>query len=142
MNREQLHAYFDGELEPSEAARLEEALRSDPALAGELERLRALDGALGDLPGHEAPAEFTARVLAAARRRRRGLLVRLAVPLAAAAALALAVFLPRPDHPAAPEELFTTQDHLDYVWEVDAETYGSFALSELEDAILAELEVS
>jgi anti-sigma factor RsiW len=142
MNREQIHAFFDGELGPGEVARLEEALRSDPALAAELEQLRALDGALESLPGHEVPADFTARVLAAVRQRRRGLWMRLGAPLAAAAALALAVFLPRFDRSGAPEELFTTEEHLDYVWETDAGTFGSFALSELEDAILAELEVS
>jgi anti-sigma factor RsiW len=142
MNRELLYAYLDGELAPGERARLERELAADASLAAELERLRSVNGALDMLPGHEAPEEFTRRVLLAARRGRRGVLLRIAVPLAAAAAILVAVLFSQFSAPGDGEDLFSTQDHLDYVWEVDAETYGSMTLEDLEDQILEELELT
>jgi len=137
MSYEMLHDYFDGRLAPDEAARFERALDADPQLRERLRELRELDAALETLPGYRAPADFTARVLEAARRRRTPLVLRIALPLAAAAALLLAVFLAEPK----------TEEPLDYgapdyVWEADVETYGSLALTDMEDLILAELEAS
>lgn len=141
MNKELLYAYLDGELNPEEAARLEARLAADAALSEELAALRQVDATLDALPGHEVSDDFTERVAAAARPRR-GILLRLGLPLAAAAALALAVFLPRTDRPSPPAEppTFTTEEHLDYVWEADGETFGSLSLNELEGQILVELD--
>ncbi len=134
MSDERLHAYFDGQLPPEEKARFERELAADPRLAEGLRGLRELDAALGMLPGHAAPADFTARVVRAARRRRAGAVLRLFVPLAAAAAVAVAVFLPpRVSHPLPARETA-------YIWESDIETYGSLALTDLEDEILEEIE--
>jgi anti-sigma factor RsiW len=128
-----LHDYLDGNLPPDEKARFEAALASDPDLRGRLRELHELDDALGTLPGHAAPRDFTARVVRAARRRRWGAILRLAVPLAAAAGVALAVLSTRrPVAPAPAEDV--------YIWETDEETYGSLALTDLEDLILKELE--
>ena len=141
MNREMLYAYLDGELSPEEAARLEAALAEDRALRLDLEQLRRVENALETLPGRDAAEGFTERVVAAARRKRPGgLLVRLAVPLAAAAALVLAVFVPRGETGPSPGDPFTNDEHLDYVWESDAETFGSLSLDELEGQILEELD--
>jgi len=137
MSHEKLHDYFDGELPADEAERFERALAGDPELSGHLRELRELDAALELLPGHRAPADFTARVLRASRRRLAPLVLRLAVPLAAAAALVLAVVLARPE-----EANGTSYGAPDYVWEADVETYGSLALTDMEDLILEELEAS
>jgi anti-sigma factor RsiW len=142
MNREHLYAYLDGELPPGDRARFEQKLAADASLAAELERVRFADRALDTLPGHDAPADFTRRVLLAARRGRRGRLLRIAVPLAAAAAILVAVLFSQSSTPGERHDVFSTQDHLDYVWEVDAETYGSMTLEDLEDQILEELELT
>ncbi len=141
MNTEPLYAYLDGELTQQEAERLEARLSADPALAAELAALRDVDAALGTIPGYDASDGFTERVVAAARPRR-GLLVRLGLPLAAAAALALAVFMPPGTAPSGPADAstFTTEEHIDYVWEADGETFGSLSLNELESQILLELD--
>lgn len=138
MNIEQLYAYLDGELSPAEAAEVERAAAADPAVALQLDELRALDQALGALPGVETDGEFTERVVRAARRRRSGRIVRLLIPLAAAAAILVAVVWNGREE-AAPAEIFTAEDYADYVWEADAETYGTLALDDLEDEILKEL---
>ncbi|MCZ6573335.1 MAG: zf-HC2 domain-containing protein [Planctomycetota bacterium] len=138
MNKELLYAYLDGELNPEEAARLEARLAADSTLAEELAALRQVDAALDALPGHEVSDDFTERVAAAARPRR-GILLRLGLPLAAAAALALAVFLPSDEPPVVSSDPFSTEEYIDYVWEADAETYGSLSLNELEGQILEEL---
>lgn len=132
MSDERLHAYFDGQLPPEEKARFERDLAADPRLSEALRELRELDAALGSLPGHAAPKDFTARVVRSARRGRAGAVLRILVPLAAAAAVAVAVFLPRAEQPA--------QEAAAYIWESDVETYGSLALTDLEDEILKEIE--
>lgn len=139
-DRERLHAYLDGELSPEEVADVERALASDPDLVAELEALRGVDEALGALPGCEAPADLADRVLAKARRPRRRVLA-LLVPLAAAAAALLAVTL-REAQPPAPQDPFSLDEHLGYVWEADAETFGTLALGDLEERILQELETT
>lgn len=127
-----LHDCLDGRLPPEERARFDRELAADPDLRERLRELREVDAVLGALPGHSAPADFTARVVRAARRRRTGIL-RLAMPLAAAAAVVLAVLLAR-----TPEKPVPAEDG--YIWESDVETYGSLALTDLEDQILEELE--
>lgn len=84
IDDETLYAYLDGELPPAEAARVEEALGSDPALAEKLAQQRALrerlDAAFGPIASEPVPvaviaAAQPARVidLAEARAERRRL---------------------------------------------------------------------
>jgi anti-sigma factor RsiW len=134
MSDERLHGYFDGHLPAEERARFERELAADPRLSEGLRDLRELDEALGTLPGHHAPSDFTARVVRAVRRRRTGAILRLGVPLAAAAGVLIAVLFLRPS-PEAP-----AQEEAAYIWESDVETYGSLALTDLEDEILKEIE--
>ena len=142
MNPELLHTYLDGELTPEEAARIENELAADPRLARELEALRAVDEALESLPAREAPPDLAERVLERARKLRRGRILRIALPLAAAAAAVLIAVLPFGGDPGPPAEIFTAQDYLDYTWEADSETFGSLALTDVEDLILEELEAT
>jgi len=127
-----LHEFLDGRLAPEERAGFERELAADPLLRDRLRELREVDALVAALPGHVASPGFAARVVRAARRRRLGLLLRVAVPLAAAAAVLLAAFL-RPDAGPPPP----AEDG--YIWESDEETYGSLALTDLEDLILEEL---
>ena len=141
MNTETLHAYLDGELDAAERSRVERALETDASLRAELKALRAVHAALGALPEIEASTDFTDRVVEAARPRRRGLLVRIGIPLAAAALLLLGVFVGRATSPVLEtQRLFSDVEHLQYVWEADEETFGSLALDDLEERILEELE--
>jgi hypothetical protein len=55
---ELLSAYLDGRLKPSDAARLESRLSSDPALKATLEDLRQTRGLLRRLPQRRAPRDF------------------------------------------------------------------------------------
>jgi len=62
MNRrdiELLSAYLDGELKPSDSARLENRLKTDPELASVLNDLRATRTLLRKLPTRKAPRNFT-----------------------------------------------------------------------------------
>lgn len=135
MSDERLHEYLDGQLSPEEAARLERELDTDAALREQLAGLRDLDAALDALPGHAAPTDFTARVVHAVRRRRRGALVRILLPLAAAAGIAAIALRLLSGDPAPPG-----REAAAYTWESDVETYGSLALTDLEDEILEEIE--
>src|SRR5690349_20667774 len=56
---EQLSAYLDGQLSPSDSARLESRLQSDPELASAYDDLRATRGILRKLPSRRAPRNFT-----------------------------------------------------------------------------------
>jgi hypothetical protein len=56
---ELLSAYLDGQLSPSESARLEARLASDPELASAFNDLRAARGILRKLPSRKAPRNFT-----------------------------------------------------------------------------------
>jgi anti-sigma factor RsiW len=56
---EKLSAYLDGQLKPSEIARLESRLQSDPELASVLKDLRQARGILRQLPQRRAPRNFT-----------------------------------------------------------------------------------
>jgi len=56
---ELLSAYLDGQLNPSESARLETRLNSDPQLASVLTDLRTTRSLLRKLPARRAPRNFT-----------------------------------------------------------------------------------
>ena len=56
---EKLSAYLDGQLKPSEIARLEARLQTDPELASALKNLREARGVLRSLPQRRAPRNFT-----------------------------------------------------------------------------------
>jgi anti-sigma factor RsiW len=55
---ELLSSYLDGQLKPSDSARLEARLSSDPALRAVLDDLRAARGLLRQLPMRKAPRNF------------------------------------------------------------------------------------
>jgi hypothetical protein len=62
MNRrdiELLSAYLDGELKPSELAKMEARLNSDPELESEMRGMRATRALLRKLPSRKAPRNFT-----------------------------------------------------------------------------------
>ena len=62
MNRrdiELLSSYLDGQLKPSETARLETRLSTDPNLRAVLDDLRSARGLLRQLPMRKAPRNFT-----------------------------------------------------------------------------------
>lgn len=62
MNRrdiELLSSYLDGQLKPSDSARLEGRLSSDPDLRAVLDDLRSARGLLRQLPMRKAPRNFT-----------------------------------------------------------------------------------
>lgn len=56
---ETLSAYIDGQLNASDAARLEARLKTDPELASVMNDLRAARGILRKLPARKAPRNFT-----------------------------------------------------------------------------------
>ena len=56
---ELLSSYLDGQLKPSDSARLEARLASDPGLRAVLDDLRAARGLLRQLPMRKAPRNFT-----------------------------------------------------------------------------------
>ena len=56
---EKLSAYLDGQLKPSETARLESRIQTDPDLASVLKDLRETRGVLRQLPQRRAPRNFT-----------------------------------------------------------------------------------
>jgi anti-sigma factor RsiW len=56
---ELLSAYLDGQLNPSDSARLESRLASDPSLRAVLDDLREARGLLRQLPSRRAPHSFT-----------------------------------------------------------------------------------
>ncbi|MFN8410937.1 MAG: hypothetical protein U0Z26_00980 [Anaerolineales bacterium] len=55
---EQLSAYVDGQLSPSDSARIESRLQSDPELAAAYEDIRLARGILRKLPLRKAPRNF------------------------------------------------------------------------------------
>jgi anti-sigma factor RsiW len=56
---EQLSAYLDGQLSPSDSARIESRISTDPELASVLSDLRSARGILRKLPARKAPRNFT-----------------------------------------------------------------------------------
>lgn len=109
ISHEELLLYASGELPPDRAARVEEALRSDPAARRALAELRDQEAQLARLPLLEPGRDLVAPALAAARRPR--LLVFPAPLLAAAAALLAlggllwALWLRKPEVQVAREEI-------------------------------------
>ena len=99
---EMLVAYLDGAVSPAEAETVQDALQADPQLRRQAELLAQtwdLLGAAGDPPVRPDLAD---RIVAAAERAMPGLrirraVVRLAAPLAAAAAITFAVWFAWPD---------------------------------------------
>lgn len=143
MNEEMLHAYVDGELSPPDAARVKEAAAENPAVAERLRALVALDDALGLLPGvAEVSPGFTDNVVRRAGASRRGRMLRWLAPMGIAAAIFAAVLSTLHSEPPAPAEVFDEADYVDYRWEVDTDTFGSLAVSDLESEILKELRSS
>ncbi|MDH3590825.1 MAG: hypothetical protein OER88_03045 [Planctomycetota bacterium] len=142
MNDEMLHAYFDGELNEVDTAKVEHRISVDADAARRYAELKAVHAALDGLEGWAGPAQFTDDVCAAARPRR-GTLLRWALPLAVAAAavFGLSVLFGGGNGPDS-ETVIDQQDYIEYVWEADAETYGSLALDDLEAQILEELEAT
>ncbi|NLW86312.1 MAG: hypothetical protein GXY38_05510 [Planctomycetes bacterium] len=65
---QQLSAYLDGELSPSESAAVEAAMRAEPQLAEQLEQLRRVRDAVRALPRARASEDFADQVLAKAER--------------------------------------------------------------------------
>ena len=107
-SREQLSAYLDGELSEAAAAAVDRALRSDPDLARELDRLQAVRRLVASLPRESAPPGLASRVLAQVRPGGRTPWTARLARLAAAAVVLIAVGLgitmvcsiskaPRPD---------------------------------------------
>jgi hypothetical protein len=56
---EQLSAYLDGQLSPSDSARLEARISADPELDSALRDIRSARGILRKLPARKAPRNFT-----------------------------------------------------------------------------------
>src|SRR5215216_2371308 len=56
---ELLSSYLDGQLKPSDSARLEARLSADPSLRSVLNDLRSARGLLRQLPQRKAPRNFT-----------------------------------------------------------------------------------
>jgi anti-sigma factor RsiW len=66
-----IHAYLDGELDPTNALAVEKRMATDPALAAECERIEALQRLMRELlPREAAPPGLRARVEAAVGMRR------------------------------------------------------------------------
>jgi anti-sigma factor RsiW len=66
-----LHAYVDGELDPSASIELEACLAADPALRAASERLRAMSAAIrGKADYHPVPDRLAARLVASLPRER------------------------------------------------------------------------
>ena len=63
---ELLSAYLDGELSPAERAQVESQLATDPQARQLVDELRALSGAVRDLPRHTVSSRFSQRVVQAA----------------------------------------------------------------------------
>lgn len=130
FDNETLHAYLDQELSADERVAFERELEQNDELRAALAVLRGVDDAIGSLPATEPSEGFARRVTQAARARRpMAVLLRL-VPLAAAAALVLAVY---PFHGETSEPGANGQEiseYLDYVWEYDDDVYDGLSPSE------------
>lgn len=94
---EQLSAWMDGELDPPAGESVARLVREDPIWRATWEEFRAVDSALEACPPVRPRRDLTDRIVRAARRQRLwSRAVRIAAPLAAAAAVILAVYLAWP----------------------------------------------
>jgi anti-sigma factor RsiW len=91
LSPEDLVAWLDGECDAALAARVEAHVAACASCRREAELLRGSGALLARLPGLAAPAGFEARVVAAARARPAGRVLRLRPRVAAAAAAVVAV---------------------------------------------------
>jgi hypothetical protein len=94
---EQLNAWLDGELEASDASRVEAMIASDAVWAQAAQELQSLDDMLGEYTVPAAPAELADRIIAAARREQPASqwtirLVKYLAPVAAAAAILIVLW--------------------------------------------------
>ena len=102
VDHDMLSAYFDGELSPAEASRVERLLADEPAWASAFSELQSLDAVLDAVECPAAPRELASRIVAAAKAQPRQerpawvRVLRLAGPMAAAASVVLAVVLVGP----------------------------------------------
>jgi len=129
-DNETLHAYLDQELSADERVAFERKLEQNDELRAALAVLRGVDDAIGTLPATEPSEGFARRVTQAAKARRPMAVLLRFVPLAAAAALVLAVF---PFHGQPPERGAVgpeISEYLDYVWEYDDDVYDGLSPSE------------
>jgi anti-sigma factor RsiW len=67
MDHDELSAYLDDELDPSERAAVEQQLVESPGLRAELDEVRAARDAMRGLPTRDAPAGFWDEVIAGVR---------------------------------------------------------------------------
>ena len=103
---EQLSAWMDGELDASAAERVARLVREDPAWRASHEEFRAVDSALDVCSPVGPRRDLTEQIVQAARRQRLWRRVAaIAAPLAAAAAMVIAVYVARPREQAPPTAL-------------------------------------
>lgn len=141
---ERIEALADDSLDAADRARMNEALREDPALRAAVERARAVRGALRDLRRSPVPAGLLGRLLAApfpVRRRPNWALI--AAPAAAAAvAISVALYVSRPQQPdeaqlRAMRELALAMRYLQRSAVVTEEEVGGAVTAGLLDAFRA-----
>jgi anti-sigma factor RsiW len=93
---EELSAWMDGELGPADAERVAGRVRTDPAWRATHEQFLALDRALDAMPAPRPRRSLTDGIVRAAHRRGLAVrIIRIAAPLAAAAAIVLALLIVR-----------------------------------------------
>jgi len=106
---EALSAWLDGELPAADADRVGGLVASDPAWGAAHRELAALDEALAAMPVPRPSRPLTERIVRAALRRRlAGRVVRIAAPLAAAAAVVIAVLALTTGNPPRPRGIERT----------------------------------
>ena len=94
---------MDGELDSSASERVARLVRDDPAWRASHEEFRAVDSALDLCPPTAPQRDLTEKIVQAARRQRLWRRVAaIAAPLAAAAAIVIAVYVPRPREQTPP----------------------------------------
>lgn len=96
VDHERLSAYFDGELNEVEARQVMQLIASQAQWAQAYAQLQALDDVLDTYETPSPAADLSARIIAASRQAQRPRAVRvlrIALPIAAAAAIALAAVL-------------------------------------------------
>jgi len=100
---EDLSAWMDGELADADARRVARLVETDPAWTDAHRELKALDDALEAMPTPAPQRPLTEKIVrAATRRRTRVRFIKFAAPLAAAAAIILAVLAANYFEPKTP----------------------------------------